>query len=148
LSEYSVDLQEMIAFIQNTVERGITFFDTPEVYGLFINEELVGEALEPFKGEIIFATKFGFNVDEDGFHSEDSRPERIRRVAEESLKRLRLISLKNGDSITCESKAENGSEKLLTSASYLVLTLSSCSQTIYIPLRWKTEESFVFPAKV
>ena len=85
------DKQEMIAFLHTAVERGITFFDTAEVYGPFINEELVGEALEPFKGEVIIATKFGFNISEDGtHHGLGSSPERIRRVAEASLKRLRV----------------------------------------------------------
>ncbi len=88
------DKQEMIAFIHKAVERGITFFDTAEVYGPFINEELVGEALEPFKGEVIIATKFGFNLSEDGaHHGLDSSPERIRRVAEASLKRLRVDAI-------------------------------------------------------
>ena len=86
------DKQEMIALIHKAVERGITFFDTAEVYGPFTNEELVGEALEPFKGEVIIATKFGFKHGESGPHPRfglDSRPEQIRRVADESLKRLR-----------------------------------------------------------
>ncbi len=87
------DKQEMIAFLHAAVERGITFFDTAEVYGPFINEELVGEALEPFKGEVVIATKFGFKHGEDGPHPRvglDSRPAQIRRVADESLKRLRV----------------------------------------------------------
>ena len=86
--------QDMINLLHTTVERGITFFDTAEVYGPFTNEELVGEALEPFKGEVVIATKFGFKHDGDkgpypgtGL---DSRPEQIRRVAEASLKRLRV----------------------------------------------------------
>ncbi|UCD98016.1 MAG: aldo/keto reductase [Chloroflexota bacterium] len=86
------DKQEMIALMHKAVERGITFFDTAEVYGPFTNEELVGEALEPFKGEVIIATKFGFKHGESGPHPRfglDSRPEQIRRVADESLKRLR-----------------------------------------------------------
>jgi aryl-alcohol dehydrogenase-like predicted oxidoreductase len=87
------DRQEMIEFIHKAVERGITFFDTAEVYGPFINEELVGEALEPFKGEVVIGTKFGFNIDEDGVHGLDSSPERIRRVAEESLRRLRVDAI-------------------------------------------------------
>ena len=90
------DKQEMIAFLHKAVERGITFFDTAEVYGPFINEELVGEALEPFKGEVMIATKFGFNLGEDGVRPQfglNSRPERIRRVAEESLKRLRVEAI-------------------------------------------------------
>jgi aryl-alcohol dehydrogenase-like predicted oxidoreductase len=84
--------EEMIAFIRAAVDRGVTFFDTAEVYGPFTNEELVGEALEPFKGKVVIATKFGFNPDAEGKprpnSGTNSRPERIRQVAEESLKRL------------------------------------------------------------
>jgi aryl-alcohol dehydrogenase-like predicted oxidoreductase len=90
------DKQEMIALLHKAVERGITFFDTAEVYGPFTNEDLVGEALEPYKGEVIIATKFGFKLGEDGVRPQyglDSRPERIRRVAEESLKRLRVDAI-------------------------------------------------------
>lgn len=90
------DKQEMIAFLHKAVERGITFFDTAEVYGPFANEDLVGEALEPFKGEVFIATKFGFKHGENGPHPSvglDSRPEQIRRVAEESLKRLRVDAI-------------------------------------------------------
>jgi len=87
------DKQEMITFLHKAVERGITFFDTAEVYGPYINEELVGEALEPFKGKVVVATKFGFKIDKDGVHGLDSSPERIRRVAEESLKRLRVDAI-------------------------------------------------------
>jgi aryl-alcohol dehydrogenase-like predicted oxidoreductase len=91
------DKQEMIAFLHKAVERGITFFDTAEVYGPFTNEDLVGEALEPFKGEVVIATKFGFKHGPDtGPHPRsglDSRPEQIRRVAEESLKRLRVDAI-------------------------------------------------------
>lgn len=89
--------QEMIAFLHAAVELGITFFDTAEVYGPFTNEELVGEALEPFKGEVVIATKFGFKHDGDKGPSPvtglDSRPEQIRRVAEASLKRLRVEAI-------------------------------------------------------
>src|SRR5215510_5339309 len=87
------DKQEMIAFLQKAVERGITFFDTAEVYGPFTNEELVGEALEPFKGQVIIATKFGWKPNSDGsgkWQELDSRPEHIKKVAEASLKRLRV----------------------------------------------------------
>jgi aryl-alcohol dehydrogenase-like predicted oxidoreductase len=87
------DKQEMIAFLHKAVERGITFFDTAEVYGPFTNEELVGEALEPFKGQVIIATKFGWKHGDKGPHPSvgmDSRPEQIKRVAEASLKRLRV----------------------------------------------------------
>ena len=88
--DYPTEKSEMIDLLHKSVERGITFFDTAEVYGPFTNEELVGEALEPFKGEVVIATKFGFKHDGDkgplpgvGL---DSRPEQIRRVADESLK--------------------------------------------------------------
>ena len=90
------DKQEMIAFLHKAVERGITFFDTAEVYGPFTNEELVGEALEPFKGEVVIATKFGFKHGDTGpapGAGLDSRPEQIKRVAEESLKRLRVEAI-------------------------------------------------------
>ena len=88
------DKQEMMAFLRKAVERGITFFDTAEVYGPFTNEELVGEALEPFRGQVVIATKFGFKHDGDkGPHPRvglDSRPEQIKWVADASLKRLRV----------------------------------------------------------
>jgi aryl-alcohol dehydrogenase-like predicted oxidoreductase len=87
------DKQEMITFMHKAVERGINFFDTAEVYGPFTNEELVGEALEPFKGQVIIATKFGWKHGEKGPHptmGQDSRPEQIKHVAEASLKRLRV----------------------------------------------------------
>jgi aryl-alcohol dehydrogenase-like predicted oxidoreductase len=85
------DKQEMITLIRSAVEQGITFFDTAEVYGPFINEELVGEALAPFKGQVVIATKFGFNT--QGTAGLNSRPENIRKVAEESLKRLRIDAI-------------------------------------------------------
>ena len=81
-----VDKKQSIDLIRKAVELGVTFFDTAEVYGPFINEEVVGEALEPFKGKVVIATKFGFNIGGQGL---DSNPERIRKVAEASLKRLR-----------------------------------------------------------
>ena len=87
------DKQEMIDFLHKAVERGITFFDTAEVYGPFTNEDLVGEALEPFKGQVVIATKFGWKHGEKGPHptqGQDSRPEQIKRVADASLKRLRV----------------------------------------------------------
>ncbi|HSN94782.1 MAG TPA: aldo/keto reductase [Anaerolineaceae bacterium] len=88
------DKQEMITFLHTAVERGITFFDTAEIYGPFTNEELVGEALEPFRGKVVIATKFGFkHVPGQGpmpGSGLDSRPEQIKRVAEASLKRLRV----------------------------------------------------------
>lgn len=90
------DKQEMIAFLHNAVERGITFFDTAEVYGPFTNEELVGEGLEPFKGRVVIATKFGWKHGDKGPHPSvglDSRPEQIKRVADASLKRLRVEAI-------------------------------------------------------
>jgi aryl-alcohol dehydrogenase-like predicted oxidoreductase len=90
------DKQEMISFLHSAVDRGITFFDTAEVYGPFTNEELVGEALEPFRGQVVIATKFGFQLNPDGspgWQGLNSRPGRIKRVAEESLKRLRVEAL-------------------------------------------------------
>lgn len=87
------DRNEMIAFLHAAVDRGITFFDTAEVYGPFTNEELVGEALTPFRGRVVIATKFGFQLKPDlspGFSGLNSRPERIKQVAEESLARLRV----------------------------------------------------------
>jgi len=85
------DKQEMIAVIRAAVARGVTFFDTAEIYGPFTNEELVGEALAPYRGQVVIATKFGFRiVDGKQAGGLDSRPERIREVAEASLKRLRI----------------------------------------------------------
>ena len=84
------DTQEMISLIHAAVEQGITFFDTAEVYGPYTNEELVGEALEPFKGQVVIATKFGFNFQDGKQTGLNSRPENIRAVAEASLKRLRV----------------------------------------------------------
>jgi len=90
------DKQEMIALLRAAVERGITFFDTAEVYGPFSNEELVGEALAPFRGKVVIATKFGFKLDptgKPGWLGLDSRPEHIKEVAEGSLKRLRADAI-------------------------------------------------------
>lgn len=88
----AVDRNDGIALIRAAVEKGVTFFDTAEVYGPWANEELVGEALAPFRDEVVIATKFGFNIDAEGKPIQepplDSRPERIREVAEASLKRL------------------------------------------------------------
>jgi aryl-alcohol dehydrogenase-like predicted oxidoreductase len=82
--------KDSIALIHKAVEEGITFFDTAQVYGPYTNEELVGEALEPFKGKTIIATKFGFKFHNGAIAGVDSNPENIRKVAEESLKRLRI----------------------------------------------------------
>jgi len=83
------DKQEMIGVIRAAVERGVTFFDTAEVYGPFTNEELVGEALAPFRGQVVIATKFGFKLKDGKQAGLDSRPEHIREVAGASLKRLK-----------------------------------------------------------
>src|SRR5881392_1110036 len=84
------DKQDMIALIRAAFERGITFFDTAEVYGPFTNEELVGEAVAPFRGQVVIATKFGIKIGPDGKQlGQDSRPEHIKQVADASLKRLR-----------------------------------------------------------
>jgi aryl-alcohol dehydrogenase-like predicted oxidoreductase len=86
------DKEEMISLLRKAVERGVTFFDTAEVYGPFTNEELVGEALEPFRNQVVIATKFGFkpgSTGESRWSELDSRPEHIKQVAEGSLKRLR-----------------------------------------------------------
>ncbi len=87
------DKQEMIAVIRAAVARGVTFFDTAEVYGPFINEELVGEALAPFRGQVAIATKFGFRLVGGKQAGMDSRPEHIREVAEASLKRLKVEAI-------------------------------------------------------
>ena len=82
-----------IKLIQKAVESGVTFFDTAEVYGPYVNEELIGEALEPFKGEVVIATKFGMNIQNGKMAGMNSRPEHIRQVVEEQLKRLRIDSI-------------------------------------------------------
>lgn len=90
------DRPEMMTLMRAAVERGVTFFDTAEVYGPFINEELVGEALAPFRGQVVIATKFGFQLKPDGspgFTGLNSRPEQIRRVAEGSLRRLQVEAI-------------------------------------------------------
>lgn len=90
------DKKQMIALIRTAVEQGVTFFDTAEVYGPFTNEELVGEALVPFKGEVVIATKFGWKPSADGsgrWSELDSRPEHIKEVAEASLKRLSVDAI-------------------------------------------------------
>jgi len=89
------DKQEMIPVIRAAVERGVTFFDTAEVYGPFINEELVGEALAPFRDQVVIATKFGFKLDPSTGKQAglNSRPEHIKEVAEGSLKRLKVDAL-------------------------------------------------------
>jgi len=87
------DKQEMIALIRKAVERGVAFFDTAEIYGPYTNEELVGEALAPFRGQVAIATKFGIKMDPSGQQVQDSRPERIRESVEGSIKRLRVDAI-------------------------------------------------------
>jgi aryl-alcohol dehydrogenase-like predicted oxidoreductase len=94
------DKQEMISLLHTAVERGVTFFDTAEVYGPFINEELVGEALAPFRGKVVIATKFGFDLSPDldprgmkGAPGLNSRPEHIKQAVEGSLKRLKIETI-------------------------------------------------------
>src|SRR5213592_3253354 len=82
----AVDKQQGISLIRAAVERGVTFFDTAEVYGAFTNEELVGEALAPFRDKVIIATKFGFKIENSKQSGLDSRAEHIKEVAEASLK--------------------------------------------------------------
>ncbi len=92
----AADRQEMIALLRSAVDRGITFFDTAEVYGPFTNEDLVGEALAPVRDQVVIATKFGFKLDPEGkqkWLGLNSRPEHIRQVAEASLKRLRIDTI-------------------------------------------------------
>jgi len=90
------DKAEMTTLLHAAVERGVTFFDTAEVYGPYTNEELVGEALAPYRGQVVIASKFGFNLNPDGspgWVGLNSRPERIRQVADNSLKRLKVDSI-------------------------------------------------------
>lgn len=81
--------EDMIAVLRGAVERGVTFVDTAEVYGPYVNEELVGEAVQPIRDQVVIATKFGWHIAGGAAHGVDSRPEQIRRVADESLRRLR-----------------------------------------------------------
>ena len=90
------DKQQMISLLRSAVDRGITFFDTAEAYGPFENEELVGEALAPVREQVVIATKFGFkraSEDDARWNDLDSRPEHIREVADNSLKRLRTDTI-------------------------------------------------------
>ncbi len=92
----AADKQEMISLLRSAVDRGVTFFDTAEVYGPFTNEELVGEALAPFRGQVVIATKFGFKpspTDPSKWTELESRPEHIKQVAEASLKRLKVDAI-------------------------------------------------------
>jgi aryl-alcohol dehydrogenase-like predicted oxidoreductase len=92
----AADKQAMTSLIRSAVERGVTFFDTAEVYGPFTNEELVGEALAPFRGRVVIATKFGFKLDPTAVRGRgglDSRPDHVKQVAEASLKRLKVDAI-------------------------------------------------------
>ena len=88
------DKKEMVALLRSAVERGITLFDSAEAYGPFTNEELVGEGLAPFREQVVIATKFGFKLDPSGKQSGlDSRPKHIKKVADASLRRLRVETI-------------------------------------------------------
>jgi aryl-alcohol dehydrogenase-like predicted oxidoreductase len=87
------DKKEMIKLIRSAVERGVTFFDTAEIYGPFTNEELVGEALAPYRDQVVIATKFGFNIKDGKEAGLDSRPEHIKQAVESSLKRLKIETI-------------------------------------------------------
>ncbi len=92
----AADKQQMITLMHAAIERGVIFFDTAEAYGPWVNEELLGEALAPFKGQVVIATKFGFDIDlQSGVRGSglNSRPEHIKAVAEASLKRLKVDTL-------------------------------------------------------
>src|SRR6476620_6442176 len=92
----AADRKDAIAIIHAAVERGVTLFDTAEAYGPFTNEELLGEALAPFRGQVVIATKFGFKLDPTvprGLGGLDSRPEHIKEVAEASLRRLKVETI-------------------------------------------------------
>jgi aryl-alcohol dehydrogenase-like predicted oxidoreductase len=89
----AADKQEMISLIRSAVERGVTFFDTAEAYGPFTNEELIGEALAPFRDHVVIATKFGFTFESGGQRGLDSRPAHIKEVAEASLERLKVDAI-------------------------------------------------------
>src|SRR4051812_36958056 len=92
----ATDRPEAISLIRTAVEKGVTFFDTAEIYGPLTNEELVGEALEPFRGQVVIATKFGFRPATEGekhWSALDSRPEHIKQVVEGSLRRLRVETI-------------------------------------------------------
>ena len=90
----SPEKPEMISLMRSAVERGVSFFDTAEMYGPYVNEELVGEALAPFRGQVVIATKFGFAFDDEGRQvGLSSRPEHIKQVAEGSLTRLQVDAL-------------------------------------------------------
>jgi len=90
----AADTHEMTALIRSAVDRGVTLFDTAEVYGPFTNEKLVGEALAPVREQVVIATKFGFRIDASGKQTGmESRPEHIKQAAEESLKRLKIDAI-------------------------------------------------------
>src|SRR5690349_1159980 len=87
------DRDAMIGVVRAAVDRGVTFFDTAEVYGPYVNEELVGEALQPLRDQVVIATKFGWDIQDGRSVGLDSRPDQIRRVAEASLRRLRTDAI-------------------------------------------------------
>jgi aryl-alcohol dehydrogenase-like predicted oxidoreductase len=88
-----VTKEEAISFLRDAVEQGVTFFDTAEVYGPYNNEEMVGEALAPFRNQVIIATKFGFNIEDGKMNGVNSKPEHIKKAVEGSLKRLNVEAI-------------------------------------------------------
>jgi aryl-alcohol dehydrogenase-like predicted oxidoreductase len=103
----ATDTINAVKLIRAAFDLGITFFDTAEAYGPFINEQVLGEALAPVRDKVVIATKFGFKGG-DSTAGMDSRPERIRAVAEESLKRLKISSISTGSIRTCRLKTLRG----------------------------------------
>src|SRR5206468_10938273 len=89
----AADKKEMIALLRKAVDRGVTFFDTAQVYGPFTNEELVGEALAPFRRQVVIAKKFGIRIDRSGQQVVDSRPDQIKQSVDGSLKRLKVDAI-------------------------------------------------------
>ena len=131
------DKQEMISFLHAAVERGITFFDTAEVYGPFTNEELVGEALAPFRGQVVIATKFGFQPNPDGSHgwsSPNSRPEHIKQVAEGSLKRLKVEAVEKAPD-KADTLCRSASNGWITVPVHLLLSRRLVYETLRVVSR-------------
>ena len=131
------DKQEMTALLRSAVERGITFFDTAEVYGPFINEELIGEALAPFRKQIMIATKFGFDITEElckhGMKSApglNSRPEHIKEAVEGSLKRLKVETIDSNSSFTGTAGLITFHQNAFDGSILLIAQLLHCKERI------------------
>src|SRR5437867_5344887 len=130
----AADRQEMISLIRSAVERGVSFFDTAEAYGPFTNEELVGEGLAPFRGQVVIATKFGFDI--DAFPGLNSRPDHIKQVAEASLKRLKVDAIdlfyqhRVDPNVPIEDVGGAGKDLIQESTVKYFGLSASCAQTI------------------